>query len=290
LFYNATVNGLQDSDEDTFFLIYTSFRFTVLEYKNSLDGMKDCEINRTSDMEELCIMFITSIGVAMAFFYIILGFFIILINKKIKELWTYVFEKVQFSEKATKQMAKFRLQEVHKVKEFEEEDQNELKNEVFNGHWKRNMGVLTIMFMFAVGFYMTFYYEFIRDIVDLIAFRIIFADILNSRRAGVLHTAYFTQDIAMGNRTNGSYDHFHNFTLFPSSETMFNRINSDMASLRKFYFTDNFKQKTPNAVIDVIFKSFNSPKPNLQRDIQFHINFQRKFFLSNRIKKPVNIL
>lgn len=229
--------------------------------------MKDCEIKRTSDMEKLCIVFITSIGGTMAFFYMILGFFIILINKKIKELWNLVFEKVRFSEKATKQMAKFRLQEVHKVKDFDEEDQNEVKNEVFNGNWKRNMCVLTIMFIFAAGFYMTFYYGFLRDIVDLIVFRIIFADILTSRRAGVIHIGYFTQAITTEYKKNGNIEHFHNFTVFPSSETMFCRITSDMASLRKFYFTDNFKQKTPNAVINVIFKSFNSPKPILQHGV-----------------------
>lgn len=242
-----------------------SFHAAIEEISHAINGLSDCQVTKTRDMEEFITYIMISGGLVFVLCFCVLTGCIIALHKKQEYVWNLLLSKVKENMLTIRSNVRSRLSRVHNIVDFEENEEKwGERRKLKISQWGKYMLIVTILGLIMLSFYLVFYFSFYKSILEFLIFRLQLFNVMTNRRSKLMHTAFFTQEIYADSKNLSLTKNFYNITRYPDAEYNTEKINNDLLILRKNFDTEKFSEITPSTVWDLIFGSFDSENPKLK--------------------------
>lgn len=255
-------------DENLFYIIYNGFRVSMYELEKAFNGLNECEVQRTNDMNYI-VTYLTIFGsVLFSVLFLILSVSILVLNRKQSAVWGLLILKIKDNYKAIKVNILNRLARVHNNTDYDAlEDSLADKDSFSINHSIKYLIIVSSLILIIAFFYLSFYFIFYDKILEYLLFRLNFLNSMVNRRTKLTQASYFSLEIIANNKNQNLAHRFSNFTIFPEPEVLFEKLNNELSGISQVFLNPIYKKNTPKNVWVLINDRFENSNSILKYGI-----------------------
>lgn len=255
-------------DENLFYIIYNGFRVSMYELEKAFNGLNECEVQRTNDMNYI-VTYLTIFGsVLFSVLFLILSVSILVLNRKQSAVWGLLILKIKDNYKAIKVNILNRLARVHNNTDYDALEDSLPDNDGFSiNHSIKYLIIVSSLILIIAFFYLSFYFIFYDKILEYLLFRLNFLNSMVNRRTKLTQASYFSLEIIANNKNQNLAHRFSNFTIFPEPEVLFEKLNNELSVISQVFLNPIYKKNTPKNVWVLINDRFENSNSILKYGI-----------------------
>lgn len=255
-------------DENLFYIIYNGFRVSMYELEKAFNGLNECEVQRTNDMNYI-VTYLTIFGsVLFSVLFLILSVSILVLNRKQSAVWGLLILKIKDNYKAIKVNILNRLARVHNNTDYDALEDSLADKDGFSiNHSIKYLIIVSSLILIIAFFYLSFYFIFYDKILEYLLFRLNFLNSMVNRRTKLTQASYFSLEIIANNKNQNLAHRFSNFTIFPEPEVLFEKLNNELSVISQVFLNPIYKKNTPKNVWVLINDRFENSNSILKYGI-----------------------